>query len=91
MSSRTKTSAGRGRGGRRGAAVALILAGLVTAAPAAHAAPPHGEGGHIHHVDTGNGGCVTVDAVTFRGEGRGLHQGANASGPERGPWHGRCS
>lgn len=91
MSSRTPEKVGRGRLGWRGAAAALILAGVVTVAPAAHAAPPHGEGGHVHHVRTGDGGCVTLDAVTFGGEARGLHQGATASGAERGPWHGPCS
>jgi hypothetical protein len=81
----------RSRAGVAGAGVALIVAALTAVAPAALAAPSHGEGGHSHHVGTGNGGCVVVDAVAFRAEDRGLHQGASKSGSDRGPWHGPCS
>jgi hypothetical protein len=88
---RTHRRTTRSRAGVRGAGLALIVAALTAVASAALAAPPHGEGGHPHHVATGNGGCVTVDAVAFRAEDRGLHQGANKSGPEAGPWHGPCS
>ncbi len=69
---------------------ALVAAAMLAAAPAAHAGPPHGEGGHVHHVHTGDGGCVQLDALTFLATARGLHQGANASGFEQGVWHGPC-
>jgi hypothetical protein len=42
-------------------------------------------------VDTGNGGCVDINSVFFIPSGtNGLHQGSNASGPTRGPFHGTC-
>lgn len=77
--------------GMRGASVGLIAMALMAVGPTALAAPPHGEGGHTHHVDTGNGDCVPINAVAFHAEDRGLHQGANASGAAQGPWHGPCS
>lgn len=70
--------------------IALSAALAMSGATGALAAPPHGEGGHTHHVHTGNGGCVDVDAVAFTAEDRGLHRGANASGFEQGIWHGTC-
>jgi hypothetical protein len=71
-------------------AAGLAAAGVLTLAPAAHADAPVGEGGHYHHVTTGNGSCQSVGAVAFLAQDRGLHQGANASGRDRGPWHGSC-
>lgn len=70
---------------------AVVLTAILGPAPSALAGPPHGEGGHVHHVDTGNGGCVQIDAVAFHAEARGLHQGASASGTAHGPWHGPCN
>lgn len=70
--------------------IALVSALSLSAASGALAAPPHGDGGHTHHVHTGNGDCVAVDAVAFFGGDRGLHRGAGASGFERGVWHGPC-
>lgn len=70
--------------------IALVSALSLSTASGALAAPPHGDGGHTHHVHTGNGGCVDVDAVAFFGEQRGLHRGAGASGFEQGIWHGGC-
>ncbi len=75
--------------------VALALVVSTFSVPAAMAAPaeeaPIGEpGSHTHYVITGNGSCVSIDAVAFEREARGLHQGATASGPDRGPSHGRC-
>lgn len=75
----------------RGAAVAAAIAAASAMAPAASAAPPHGDDGHTHHVITGDGGCVPLDAVAFDAVPRGLHLGATRSGRERGPWHGDCS
>lgn len=71
-------------------AAGLAAAGVLTLAPAAHAEPPVGEGGHTHHVTTGNGSCQSVGAVAFLPQDRGLHRGANASGRDHGPWHGPC-
>lgn len=62
----------------------------LTVPSAATAAPPHGDGGHTHHVHTGAGGCVDVDAVAFLADDHGLHRGASASGDHRGIWHGPC-
>lgn len=70
--------------------IALATAISMAMATGAMAAPPHGDGGHTHHVDTGDGGCVDIDAVTFLGQDRGLHRGAGSSGSEQGPWHGSC-
>jgi hypothetical protein len=57
---------------------------------AALAAPPIGGGTqHPHHVVTGNGGCIDINAVLFNAEDRGLHQGATSSGGN-GLWHGPC-
>ncbi len=67
--------------------VALLMtlfAGVANAQP-----PIEGAGAHAHHVHTGNGGCVNIDTVLFNPEDRGLHQGANASGPN-GPAHRTC-
>lgn len=91
MSSKvTRTTTWNGAGARA-TAVVLIMTALAAVAPAALAAPPHGEGGHAHHVISGGGHCVPLDAVAFLPQGRGLHQGASMSGRERGPWHGPCS
>lgn len=74
----------------RGGAI-LLAAALLSLAPApVSAAPPHGDGGHVHHVVTGNGDCLTIDQVTFLAQDRGLHRGASASGTGAGPWHGGC-
>ena len=70
------------------AMLAAVSLSLVT--PVAHAEPPVSDSGHTHHVTTGNGDCVDISAVRFLGGDRGLHQGANSSGSERGPWHGSC-
>lgn len=70
--------------------LALATVAMVGTTTAAMATPPHGDGGHTHHVHTGDGGCVDVDSVTFLADDRGLHQGGNASGVERGLWHGPC-
>lgn len=67
-----------------------LLTAILVGSPPATAAPPVDEGGHVHHVITGSGECVPIDAVAFRAEPRGLHRGASASGPDRGPWHGPC-
>lgn len=90
MSSRRHLRVASRRGAMRAVAGAVIVAALTAVAPAAGADPPHGDGGHTHHVTTGNGGCVDVNAVVFLPENRGLHRGANASGSDRGPWHGPC-
>lgn len=73
-------------------ALALIASPLSAPAMAAPAeeAPIGGSGSHTHYVITGNGSCVSIDAVAFEREGRGLHQGATASGSDRGPSHGTC-
>ena len=72
-------------------AAAAVAVGLTMAPSAASAEPPHGDDGHVHHVRTGSGECVPIDAVAFHAVGRGLHQGANESGPSKGPWHGLCT
>lgn len=76
----------------------MITIGLATAvatamATGALAAPPHGEGGtaHTHHVHTGDGDCVDLDSNAFFREPRGLHWGAQNSGPDHGPWHTSCA
>ncbi|MDP8993096.1 MAG: hypothetical protein M3N31_08625 [Actinomycetota bacterium] len=67
-----------------------VLGPLSDAAGARDPGPPHGgPGSHPHHVHTGNG-CRNIDAVLFEPSHRGLHQGSNASGPQRGPWHSTC-
>lgn len=68
---------------------AAILMAVVAIAPVAGATPPHGAGGHTHHVHTPSG-CVDVNRVSFLVEDRGLHRGSNASGIEQGIWHGPC-
>jgi hypothetical protein len=88
---------------------AFIIAIAISAlgASTALAAPPHGEGGHPHHVRTGSGGCVELNQVLFHFDVRGLHRGSNASSSfdittfdpadpstypvMRGPWHGSCA
>lgn len=70
--------------------IALATAASMAMATGAVAAPPHGDGGHTHHVHTGDGGCVDVDAVAFLVKDRGLHRGAHSSGSEQGIWHGTC-
>lgn len=72
-----------------------LSAGVLTLSPAVADSPisfePGGPGlPHSHHVHTGDGGCVEIDSVFFLATGRGLHHGANMSGPEAGPWHGTC-
>ncbi len=67
-----------------------LLTSIFVGSPSATAAPPVDEDGHVHHVTTGSGECVPIDAVAFLAEARGLHQGATASGPDRGPRHGLC-
>lgn len=69
---------------------AALAATIVMMPTAASAEAPHGDGGHTHHVHTGDGGCLDVDAVAFFAQDRGLHQGGNASGGEQGIWHGPC-
>ncbi|WP_350279748.1 hypothetical protein [Kribbella sp. HUAS MG21] len=75
--------------------MAAVAAGLLTAAlsaaPAAAEPPIGGAGAHTHHVHTGDGGCIDIDSVAFNPDHRGLHQGANSSGPDAGPWHGTCA
>ncbi len=71
------------------ATVALLItvfAGVANAQPALHA--PVGPTGHTHHVLTGSG-CVDINNVKFEGGDRGLHRGANESGPH-GPAHLAC-
>jgi hypothetical protein len=75
--------------------VTVTLTTLALFAGVANAQAPQspvGEGppAHPHHVHTGNDGCVDIDAVFFEPDVRGLHQGSNASGPTRGPFHGTC-
>ncbi len=70
--------------------VALVAGAGVLTSPAVADPPRGGPMQHTHHVHTGNGGCVDIDSVMFDPDHRGLHQGSNASGPERGPWHGTC-
>jgi hypothetical protein len=72
-------------------AAAAVALGITMAPSAASAEPPHGDGGHVHHVGTGNGECVSIDEVAFHPGARGLHRGADASGPSNGPWHGPCT
>ncbi len=78
---------------RRLTLVLAIAAALALAAPAGAADPPAADqspvGGthaHRHVVITGNG-CIDIDQVLFEPDTRGLHRGANASGPDKGPWH----
>ena len=65
-----------------------LFAGVANAQ--APQSPVGGQFAHPHHVHTGNGGCVDIDSVLFEPDVRGLHQGSNASGPTRGPFHGTC-
>ena len=74
----------------RYAAAAFAALVLALLAPTASAQPPVSDSGHTHHVNTANGDCISIDEVRFLTEDRGLHQGANASGSEHGPWHGPC-
>lgn len=68
---------------------AALTLPLVAPSPAS-ADPIVDDGGHVHHVITGSGACVAIDAVAFLAEPRGLHRGANESGTDQGPWHGPC-
>ncbi len=63
-----------------------VFAGVANAAP-----PFGGPFQHPHHVHLNNGECVDIDARWFNPDTRGLHQGANASGEDQGPWHGSCA
>lgn len=69
--------------------LAATLLTVLGVAPAAVAEPPHGEGGHTHHVHTPEG-CVDTDQVVFFVEDRGMHRAGNSSGFEKGVWHGSC-
>lgn len=73
-------------------AAALSTASIALTVGPAAAEPPvnHDDSGHVHHVWLGNGECHQIDSVTWDPTGRGMHRGANSSGPERGPWHGPC-
>lgn len=78
-------------------ATSVLAAGALSlaAAPAALAAPAEqspigGPNAHPHHVHTGNGECQNIDSVRFEPGDRGVHRGANESGPAQGPWHGTC-
>ena len=67
-----------------------VFAGVANAQPAAEQSPIGGETtAHPHRIHTGNGGCVNIDRVLFEPVDRGLHQGANESGPH-GPAHQAC-
>ena len=75
-------------------AVGLVLLAAIVAAPATALAVDEnsvigGPESHVHHVITGNGGCVAIDAVAFEPGARGLHRGANESGSQ-GPAHRGC-
>lgn len=79
------------------ASLSLLAFPVVGFADPAEPAPVGGPGSHPHHVDTGNGDCVDVDAVHFEPGESGLHQGSNASsfnpsegGTDQGPFHGSC-
>ncbi len=75
------------------ASLALSAVPAFAGAPVAGTPASDGLFPHTHHVDTGNGGCVDIDAVAFfavTDPSAGLHMGANASGPDLGPWHGTC-
>lgn len=74
----------------RALVTALIVAAVNGGATAALADAPHGDGGHVHSVQTGSGGCTDINSVAFLPEDRGLHRGANSSGADRGVWHGAC-
>ena len=77
---------------------ALLVAGALGLAgvPAASAdpspespSPVGGPGAHPHHVHTGQG-CRDLKAPPMEPGNKGLHRGSNASGPDRGPFHGTC-
>lgn len=79
----------------------LVLAVMIGPALANGNSPVRHEPGdfaHTHHVHTGSGDCVDIDAVLFLPAGNGLHHGSNASSfgnhndpdPTRGPFHGTC-
>ena len=68
------------------ATLALAAPAVADEPPAADQSPIGGEHAHRHIVITGSG-CVDIDHVLFEPAARGLHRGANASGPDRGPWH----
>ncbi len=77
---------------RRMIVALLVSVAMLLALPAAVLASPPigGSGAHPHHVHTGDGECVEIDAVHFNPEERGLHNGAHESGNDKGPWHGPC-
>ena len=70
------------------AAVGLAASGTASAAPAEQS-PVGGPRAHTHHVHTGNGGCVDLDAVHFEAGPHGLHHGVRQSAADM--WHGTCS
>ncbi|WP_258802410.1 hypothetical protein [Pseudarthrobacter sp. NS4] len=76
-------------------ALGLCLAGAIgtpavaATPPAAEQSPVGGTNAHPHFVMTGSG-CVDIDQVRFEPGARGLHRGAQESGPSQGPWHGAC-
>lgn len=72
------------------AAVAIGSFGGTASAVDEHA-PHGGPGSHTHHVHKGNGDCEDIDEVAFEPQHRGLHRGANESGPGQGPFHGTCA
>lgn len=81
---------------------AILMSALINTPALANGNAPvrHGPSGlaHSHHVHTGSGDCVDIDAVLFIPAENGLHQGSNASSfgnpnnpdPTRGPFHGTC-
>lgn len=76
-----------------GVSVAAIAAGLTLVGPASAVdehAPHGGAGSHPHHVHTGGGECVDHQP-SMEGGARGIHRGANESGPDHGMWHGSCA
>lgn len=66
-----------------------LLASPASADPPVRSGPGMDDS-HPHHVRT-PAGCVDIDAVYFTPTDHGLHRGGNASGPDRGPWHGPCT
>ena len=78
-----------------GLAIMTVLLFSIMAVPVMADAPVDKGGSdhislHTHHVHTGDGECIEIDAVRFEPAERGLHKGANSSGAERGPFHGTC-
>lgn len=80
---------------RRLLVLALLAFTLAMGSPAlasaqADQSPIGGRFAHPHHVHLPTGECVDIDAVRFEPGTRGLHQGAEKSGPAHGPIHGTC-